>query len=226
MPGKRMSGGKSSRFGLYLIWVAGSRVLTTMDVNLTLFLCRVLAAVPATSPSYLGGRFLGVSMPHPRGGPCDCHGLRICQRDVPRVSMPHPRGGPCDIRRAPSLRRIKSLGFYAASSRRSLRLQETLTMNTNQNPVSMPHPRGGPCDATCRVYRRSNNRFLCRILAAVPATGMLRGTRFERLVFERFYAASSRRSLRPDFVCSAVLVARFVSMPHPRGGPCDKQQRN
>ncbi len=58
--------------------------------------------------------------------------------------MPHPRGGPCDFFRNIA-RRCEMAGFYAASSRRSLRPEVW-------------------------ANRSSSRRFLCRILAAVPAT--------------------------------------------------------
>ncbi len=159
-------------------------------------------------------------MPHPRGGPCDNlkerpdHALRS-------VSMPHPRGGPCDVH----ARRRPAPPIF----------------------VSMPHPRGGPCDlklncrslesvgflcrilaavpATIEKYRSDyeDDRFLCRILAAVPATEG-EGVHSTH-PHPGFYAASSRRSLRHT-TKSSPRCFQEVSMPHPRGGPCDVLRSN
>ncbi len=87
----------------------------------------------------------------------------------------------------------------------------------------MPHPRGGPCDNNSGLTAAYwEHAFLCRILAAVPATKQKRVPR--RVAMRSFYAASSRRSLRLSQKGFGVTL-NFVSMPHPRGGPCDSMPK-
>ncbi len=111
--------------------------------------------------------------------------------------------------------------------------------------VSMPRSRGGPCDNQRNVAGRLRvSSFLCRVLAAVPATEILPPP-FQYLVHVflcrvlaavpatltraalaitmvcRFYAAFSRRSLRPRVACPGYFKGEIVSMPRSRGGPCD-----
>ncbi len=157
-------------------------------------------------------------MPYPRGGPCDVTRLSRSSSTRLGVSMPHPRGGPCDTRQWPGSLGGLRTSFYAASSRRSLRHHLETILRFPASRVSMPHPRGGPCDKEDRnlgsvklerFYAASSRRslrpryprpgwswrrFLCRILAAVPATYLL--TLSGMCGATCFYAASSRRSLR------------------------------
>ncbi len=108
----------------------------------------------------------------------------------------------------------------------------------------MPRSRGGPCDVQTKGLDADHLPFLCRVLAAVPATteaedaapffievsmprsrgGPCDGPdrlRSRQSLGFRFYAAFSRRSLRPRSTRESVVYQLVVSMPRSRGGPCD-----
>ncbi len=181
------------------------------------FLCRVLAAVPATCPSFnIPTRERVVSMPRSRGGPCDgprkepngrslqwflCRVLAAVPATVTSfsqegqamtVSMPRSRGGPCDTKQAHFRPRIYC--FYAAFSRRSLRQREVNHMK----------------------------RMLLRFYAAFSRRSLRQAVR-PLLVVSLccFYAAFSRRSLRRTVDGVGFNFSSTVSMPRSRGGPCD-----
>ncbi len=107
-----------------------------------------------------------VSMPRSRGGPCDrCRRAALPRR--PRVSMPRSRGGPCD--QLDLSRDLPDPGFYAAFSRRSLR--HILRASTAPAEEFLCRVLAA-VPATARSPARSDRsrQFLCRVLAAVPAT--------------------------------------------------------
>ncbi len=110
--------------------------------------------------------------------------------DYSQVSMPRSRGGPCD--------------------RGTVRGTQILPR------VSMPRSRGGPCDDTelAILQAYAANPFLCRVLAAVPATCPSRIR--SRCAWCRFYAAFSRRSLRRyiefgDHDCRSLFLCRVLA---------------
>ncbi len=85
----------------------------------------------------------------------------------------------------------------------------------------MPHPRGGPCDQLWGGYCGSRElQFLCRILAAVPATTRPNlcfecgAMKFLCRILAAVPATLLKKMTQSEHKC-------FVSMPHPRGGPCD-----
>ncbi len=204
-----------SRGGPCDAWLTAVKPLSALR-----FLCRVLAAVPATWRARLVKTSVrGVSMPRSRGGPCDGAEPTFPGLVPGAVSMPRSRGGPCD-NASGSARRHDVARFYAAFSRRSLR-QADVPQREPSNvvflcrvlaavPATLPRT---------KVGNSSGDLFLCRVLAAVPATR--EASPASPWLFLSFYAAFSRRSLRPLRVSERPYSHFSVSMPRSRGGPCD-----
>ncbi len=161
------------------------------------FLCRILAAVPATKKALNVNGSAAVSMPHPRGGPCDEMRNRMKEFSVVlflcRILAAVP-ATPCQLAREETI-----MSFYAASSRRSLRQKMPLVMVLVLFAFLCRILAAVPATLQRQPGKCRNFSFLCRILAAVPAT------------------ANSE-------ICS--VGNRPVSMPHPRGGPCDAHYIN
>ncbi len=164
-------------------------------VPLTLFLCRVLAAVPATAivfQDWMNGK-----------NPFLCRVLAAVPatfldltEEVMKwwVSMPRSRGGPCDSGYCMHPDRVLT-GFYAAFSRRSLRRDKGFVLLA---------------------------KLFAGFYAAFSRRSLRRGRRPQRQQGRnRFYAAFSRRSLRRGRTSHSKTAFARVSMPRSRGGPCD-----